>query len=539
MATLLAPHVGAHPDAPAVLADDVELTWAGLASRVDRWVHALRAHGLGPGDRVACVSGNSAGTFEVLLAALHSGITLVPVNWHLTAPEITHILVDSGSAGVVVDAERSEVVAHALAAAGGARALRVVLGAEARPGFETAEGLLAAVPPSPPADQTCGATMMYTSGTTGAPKGVLNGLFVAGAPFGRVDRLVRYATTALLVPTAGRVLLAGPWYHSAQLFFALLPLLAGATLVVHRRFDPRRFLADVAARGVTAAHLVPTHFHRLLQLDERDRRRHDLSGLRLVWHGGGPCPPAVKRAMIEWWGPVLVEYYGATEGGAATLITSEEWLARPGSVGRALPPNDVLVVDDAGSPLPPGRTGRVFVRRRSGRTFEYHNAPEKTRAAHLSGDAFTFGELGRLDEDGYLYLTGRAHDLIVTGGVNVYPAEVESVLTSHPAVRDAAVVGVPDEEYGERVTAVVELATDRASDPATGPPGSGARDDGRLAAELTAHCRRRLAGFKVPREYVVVASLPRDATGKLRTDDLRSLAARWPVPSHSYPASAP
>jgi acyl-CoA synthetase (AMP-forming)/AMP-acid ligase II len=274
--------------------------------------------------------------------------------------------------------------------------------------------------------------------------------------------------------------------------------------VIRPRFDPRATLAVIDAEQISSAHFVPTQLVRLL----REQGTGEFSGasLRRVWHGGGPCPPEVKRRMIDWWGPVLLEYYGATEGGAVTLINSHEWLRRPGSVGRAVLPNEVHILGPDGVPLPAGDTGRVFVRRRSGRTFHYHNAPEKTRAAHHTADMFTFGELGRLDADGYLYLTGRAQDLIVTGGVNVYPAEVEAVLLTHPAVRDAAVIGVPDDEYGERVVAVVEAQ-----------PGHEAG----LGPLLDVHCRRSLAGFKAPRAYEFVDRLPREATGKIRKDVLR------------------
>jgi long-chain acyl-CoA synthetase len=493
-----------------------DLDRAALSARVNRWVHALRGLGLSTGDSVAIVAGNRVDTFEALLACLHTGVTAVPLNWHLTAHELAYHLDDSGAGAVVCDPERAAAVTEAVrwsrslserppASVRQSRSgpVALVLGVRDASGARAVEPLLDKASDAEPEGQCCGSVMLYTSGTTGHPKGVHNGLFTTGAPFGRVDRLLAYAGRVLGVPEDGTVLLAGPWYHSAQLFFALLPLLRGARLVIQERFDPTETLALLHRERVTETHLVPTHFVRLLRLPAEVRAGFDGSSLRRVWHGGAPCAPDVKRAMLDWWGPCLVEYYAATEGGVATLIDSEQWLARPGSVGRAVPPTDVLVVDDDGRPVPSTVEGRVFLRRPADRDFHYHNAPEKTAAAHLAPGVFTYGERGYLDEDGYLYLTGRYQDMILSGGVNIYPAEVEAVLLDHPAVRDAAVVGVPDDEYGERVLAVVEV------------------DDARLPEalvphELDRHCRARLAGFKVPRAYRVLPQLPREPTGKLR-----------------------
>nr|AFV52184.1 acyl-CoA synthetase/P450 monooxygenase [Streptoalloteichus sp. ATCC 53650] len=519
MPALLDDHIAADGTGIAITDETGEVTWAGLGDRVNRWVDLLTRRGLGRGDRLACVLGNRRETVEVLLAALHAGITVVPVNWHLTEPEIEHVLVDSGSRALVVEPAHAAVAG---AAARGARdcAARLVLGEHDVDGFTAVEPLLADASGDEPADQVCGSVMLYTSGTTGAPKGVVNGLFVVGASFDRVGRLIEYARVLLHVPAGGRYLLDGPWYHSSQLFFALLALLRGARLYLRPRFDPAATLRLIDAEQITATHLVPTQFIRLLRVDPAVRSGFSGASLRQVWHGGGPCPVEVKHRMIEWWGPVLLEYYGATEGGAVTLIDSADWLRRPGSVGRAVPPYEVVVLDDEDRPLPAGRRGRVFIRRRTGRTFHYHNAPEKTRAAHLGAALFTFGEVGHLDEAGFLFLSGRAQDLIVSGGVNVYPAEVEAVLLTHPAVRDVAVVGAPDDEFGERVVAVVE---------ADGPTTD-------LPTALDEHSRRSLAGFKVPRGYHFVAELPREANGKIRKDTLRGDVATL-APAGSTPVA--
>ncbi|MFE9655880.1 AMP-binding protein [Micromonospora sp. NPDC006431] len=509
---LLAARVAAAPDAPALADEAGALSWAGLARRVNRWTGLLAGVGVAAGDAVALMLGNRREAVEALLACLHAGVTAVPVNWHLTAPEVTYLLEDSGARLLLVDPPRAEVGAKAAAEAGTVRAL--VTGDRDAYGLAAAEPALAALDPhAPPVAQKCGQLMIYTSGTTGRPKGVLNGLFVTGAPFDRVTRLLDYATGTLGVPTDGRVLLVGPWYHSAQLFFALLPLLNGAALVLRERFDPVATLAAIDAERITECHLVPTQFVRMLRLDEASRAGFSGASLRRIWHGGGACPPDVKRRMIDWWGPVLVEYYAATEGGVVTLIDSADWLAHPGSVGRAVPPNQILVVDDDGRELDPHQRGRIFIRR-PGRGFRYHNAAEKTRAAHLAPGVFTYGEVGHLDDDGYLYLTGRAQNMIVSGGVNVYPAEVEQVLLRHPEVHDAVVLGVPDDEYGERVAAVVEWK-----------PGGGQRS----WSALDAHCRRHLAGFKVPRCWRSVDAVPREPTGKVRLDQLRTLCGddRW------------
>ncbi|HET6289886.1 MAG TPA: AMP-binding protein, partial [Amycolatopsis sp.] len=412
MPTLLNDYIAEDGAGIAIVDEAGAVGWRLLGERVNRWIALLRDRGLGEGDRLACVLGNRRETFEVLLACLHSGITVVPVNWHLTDPEIAYIVSDSGSKALVVEPAYAETAGRAVARSTGECTTLIVTGSADEAGFEAAEPLLARMSPAEPEGQTCGATMLYTSGTTGAPKGVVNGLFVVGAPFSRVAKLTRYAHVVLDVPSRERCLLDGPWYHSSQLFFSLLGLLLGSTLVIRRSFDPESTLDTIDRERITAAHLVPTQFIRLLRLPPEVRARFSGASLGRVWHGGGPCPPDVKRRMIDWWGPVLTEYYGATEGGAVTLTGSRDWLAHPGSVGKAVPPNEIVILGEDGTPQPPGASGQVFVRRGKGRSFSYHNAPEKTRSAHREPGTFTFGDVGHLDEDGFLYLTGRAQDMI-------------------------------------------------------------------------------------------------------------------------------
>jgi acyl-CoA synthetase (AMP-forming)/AMP-acid ligase II len=490
---LLAAKLETAADEVALIDDDGRYTWRELTERVHAWMVMFDAHGVGVGDRVSCLMHNSGAAFEVLLAGLHCGAVVVPVNWHLTPAEVGYIVRNSGSRLLVCDDVDEQTAEQAAA---GSRCAVVLAGQVAGPA--TAE----------PRAQVCGSTMMYTSGTTGNPKGVVNNLFRTGAPFDKVERMKRYAQSILGVPRDGVKLLCGPWYHSSQLFFALLSLLSGSRLVIQRRFDPQHALNLMTEHQVSHAHLVPTHFVRLLRLDDSIRSAFDPSGLRLVWHGGGPCAELVKRRMIDWWGPVLTEYYGATEGGALTLIDSADWLTHPGSVGRALPANEILIVGADGRPVAPGVEGTVCVRRAGGTRFRYHNAEDKTRDAHLDEATFTVGDIGHLDADGYLYLRGRSAEVIVSGAVNVYPAEVETVLRQNPEVIDVAVFGVPDPEFGDVVAALVECAgLDGRLDDLAG-----------LADRLDDHARRSLAGYKVPRRYFIVDRVPREASGKVRRD---------------------
>ena len=509
MAGLLAPFLRRGPDDPAIVGDRTALTWAELDDRVNRWASVLTGSGLGVGDRVAFVTGNRPGTYEALLACLHAGLVAVPVSWRWTAAEIAHVLADSAARALLTEPGYAARAADALGRAAVRPALSVVAGDREVAGLTPAEALLGDADAGEPAGQRSGSVMLYTSATTGRPKGVVTGLLVPGADLDRVRRTVAALGQAFAIPDRGRALLVGPWYHAAQVFFSLFPLLRGCAVVMRQRFDPASLLADIDRDRITLSHLVPTQFVRLLAVDSASRAGFSGGTLERVWHGGAACAVDVKRRMIDWWGPVFCEYYAATEAGIVTTIESAEWLAKPGSVGRPAPPNEVLIVGDDGAVLPAGRTGTVYVRRSPKLDFHYHNAQEKTSAAHREPGTFTVGDLGRLDQDGYLYLTGRWLDTIISGGVNIYPAEVEAALLEHPAVRDAAVIGIRDEEFGERVLAVVQAAPEA---------GVGEED---LPETLDAHCQGRLADYKRPRSYRFVAELPREPTGKLNRHALR------------------
>jgi long-chain acyl-CoA synthetase len=498
---------------PAVIDERGTTSWADLDSRVDRLVNALRQRGLGEGDTVVMMAGNQREALELALACMQGGWLLVPVNWHWVAAELAHVLSDADASGLVVDERWVDVAVEAeeiIAAGGGApERVRIAVADVPPDGFTAYEEMLATADPTEPADQVRGGVMFYTSGTTGHPKGVRGGLSGIGGP-PEVWQLVAASLSETMqpAPESPVQLVCGPAYHSAQWVFAVVPLLLGATVVMQHRFDAAGVLSLIDEHSVTNTHLVPAQFVRLLRLPEQVRSSFSGRSLHRVHHGAAPCPSEVKRQMIDWWGPIINEYYGGTEGGFITMITSEEWLERPTSVGRPLPTIEVLVVDPEGRRLGPGETGDLYFRNLLGIDFEYHKAGEKTEAAHLEPGVGTLGDVGHLDEDGYLHLSDRRIDMIISGGVNIYPAEIEGVLTAHPSVVDAAVFGVPHEERGEQVMAVV-VPVDRSAD----------RDA--LVSTLEAHVRENLAGYKCPRRWELAESLPRSEAGKLLKRQLR------------------
>ena len=475
-------------------------TYGELDAAANRIARMLRAMGLDPGDHVALCLENCPEFFELVWGAHYAGLLYTACSTRLTGEELAHIVGDSGARVVVLSARLAQL-ADALGESA-PRVERRLSSGGAIAGWEALETLAAGYddrPLEPP--RIAGRDMLYSSGTTGRPKGIRPKELTA--PLDEAPVVITRLLQGMLGVTAGDVYLCpAPLYHAAPLRFCLGFHQCGATVVVMERFDAEAALAVIAEHAVTVTQLVPTMFVRLLRLPAEVRERHDLGTLRVAVHAGAPCPPDIKRQMIDWWGSIIHEYYASTEGCGLTWITSEEWLAHPGSVGRAMI-GDVHIVGDDGEELPPGATGAVAFS--DGPAFEYHNDPAATAGATDERGWQRFGDIGHVDSGGFLYLTDRASYVIITGGVNVYPQETENVLQSHPAVMDAAVFGVPSVEWGEKVKAVVQ--------PVSLPPS----DSGRAAleAELLAHCHAQLADVKCPRSIDLRADLPRHDTGKL------------------------
>lgn len=496
--------IAAHEPArtAVVAAGGAEMSYAQLAAAANARSHGLQRLGLAPGDTVVIMLPNGAETIVTYFAAWQIGLYIVMVNWHLTGPEVAYLITDSGARAFVAHERFAEAATEAASTSGLPADACFAVGAV--DGFRPIEQL-DATGVGRPDGRTAGSPMLYTSGTTGRPKGVrrpLTGEDPDQVPMAAVGFFALFG----LRPHDGHVhLCCSPLYHTAVLNFATISLQLGHAVVLMERWDAADALRLIERYRVTHSHMVPTQFHRLLALPEEVRRRHDVSSLRAAIHSAAPCPPEVKRRMLEWWGPVVTEYYAATEGGG-TVITGEEWLRKPGSVGRPWPYSVIKVLADDGDELPPGQVGTVYMRM-GGSTFEYHRDAEKTKAARL-GDLFTLGDLGYLDEDGYLYLCDRKNDVVISGGVNIYPAEIEGELVSHPKVADVAVFGVPHPDWGEEVKAVVQ-------------PAEGVRPTEDLTEELLEYARGRLARFKLPRSIDYVTELPRDPNGKLYKRRLR------------------
>ncbi|PRX68490.1 long-chain acyl-CoA synthetase [Nonomuraea fuscirosea] len=459
------------PERPALLGDE-GMTYGALLDRANQAAGGLTSRGVRPGDCVVTVLKNGADALVMMLATYQIGVYLVPVNWHFTAEEIAYIVADCGAEVVIA------------------------------PDALTVAELVAGQPATAPGHRRAGSMMLYTSGTTGRPKGVRRRLLDL-TPEELYPILMRKSWRHFGLPMGGVHLVCSQLYHSAPYGQAMMALQFGHSIVAPERFEAAAALELIQRYRVTNAFMVPTMFHRLLAVP--DRESYDLSSLTHLYHGAAPCPPATKQAMIDWLGPVVWEYYGSTEAAVATMVSAREWLERPGTVGRALDGMSFTIIGDDGEEAAPGQPGLVYIGGIN--RFEYHRDPDKTASA-MRGREYTPGDIGYLDDDGYLFLLDRRTDLIISGGVNIYPAEIEAALLEHPSVADVAVIGVPDPEWGHKVVALVQ-------------PADGIAGGEELTAELLRHCAPRLARLKHPRLIEYRQTLPRTPTGKLSRRNVR------------------
>jgi long-chain acyl-CoA synthetase len=487
------------------------LTWAEVDDVLNRAANAVAGAELGADRRMAVFAENAVETGLANIGGLLGSASVVPVNFHLTAEEVAYILEDSGTQLLFCGPETFD---RAIAAAAAARVPVVVAwgvdpeaiaAASQRGAAVHGWGDWLAASSAAPADEQLPPrpNLLYTSGTTGRPKGTA----LPPTMFAGGETIAEHLANLALSPLAelGNHLIIGPMYHTGPLSGARL-LAAGVCSTILTRFDAENTLRAIQDYQIGTSVMVPTHFVRLLALPEETRSRYDLSSLQRISHTGAKCPVDVKRAMIEWWGPVFTDAYGASEVGTTCAITSEEWLEHPGSVGRAMEPFEALILDDDDQPLPPNQEGRLFFKDATGRGVVYHNDPEKSAAAHIAPGVFTLGEIAYMDDDGFVYITDRFSDMVVSGGVNLYPAEAEQVMIDHPAVADIACIGVPHAEMGEELKALAILKPGAEVSPAA----------------LIAWTRERLSHYKCPRSVDFVDDLGRNTMGKINKRKLRA-----------------
>ena len=497
---------------PALISGERSISRAQLDRRARRSASALRGLGLGPGDRLALLMRNDFAFFEAMRAAALLNAVTVPLNWHLTVGEVRRILDHSGARAIVAHSDL--LSGELLEACGSLNPVCVATPPEVRDAY----GLAGTAPPEgvpvwrewtrgyprwrdEPAGP--GNVMFYTSGTSGEPKGVSRN----AAPAAAIAQAARRSKRAWGFAGGGiRVLVAGPLYHSAPNAYANLALRTGGLLVLQPRFDAAELLRLATAHRITHLYMTPTMFARLLALPRRIRDQFDPGSLRHASHGAAPCPPELKRRMLDWWGDILVEYYALTETGILTTCDSRQWRAHPGSVGKAVEGIDLRIAAANGSRAAPGETGEICVRSSLTPYVSYHRADDETRRMRR-GDYVATGDLGYLADDGYLHITGRKTDMVISGGVNVFPAEIEAALAGCPGIRDAAVFGVPDPEFGERLVAILQRGPE-----ADSPDAQAVRE----------FLLQRLARFKVPREIRFRRELPREDTGKIRKHLLKA-----------------
>ncbi|WP_241673103.1 AMP-binding protein [Lacisediminimonas profundi] len=489
-------HAAATPDQVAyrLIPSDYCVTWRELELRSRKCAAAMVDAGMQTGDVIAVYLENHPRYFEILWAAHRIGLYYTTISRHLKQEEVQYIIEDSDAKLLFCSSATLDGISPERLAGRGVHCVTMDEGGRGLTSYDAWVGKFGddvSLPERPEGTDFC-----YSSGTTGQPKGIKRALATANQFF-RVGDQARSSWKAF--DRNSVYLSTAPFYHTAPVRWNMSVLRAGGTSVLMEKFDPAAALAAIEKYGVTHAQFVPTMFIRLLRLPQQERERYDLSSLRFAVHAAAPCPASVKEEMIAWWGPRLYEFYSGTELVGRTSLDSIEWLAHKGSVGRA-EFGQVHIVDEEGRELESGQNGVIYFS--GGPTFEYHKDPEKTRAAYNDRGWGTYGDIGHLDDEGYLYLTDRLSNMIVSGGVNIYPQEAENILAAHPAVVDVAVVGVPNEEFGEEVKAVVQLQ-----------PGQ--EPSAALAAELMAYCRERLSPIKCPRSVEFDPALPRTEAGKL------------------------
>jgi long-chain acyl-CoA synthetase len=486
------------PDKPSVVDPDGQSrTFGEVNANANRLVRLLRNAGLKAGDAVAILTSNRGEFVEVQAATLRGGFRLTPVNWHLNVDEISYILNDCEALALFAEAK----VATARPSADAAPDLKIKISiGGAIEGFTTYDEALAGLDGSDIADPSLGNQMLYTSGTTGRPKGVFRA--VPAVTPQAMYAMRGYGETSVQM-------CAGPAYHAAPLVFDVRAAMgAGCPLIFMDKWDSEHVLATIDRYKVTHMHLVPIMFQRLLALPPEVKAKYDVSSVKYIVHGAAPCPPEVKFAMIEWFGPVLSEYYAGSEGGAGFMIDSHEWLKKPGSVGKRPELLGSKILDEQGAECPPNVSGTIYHQLPPGGAFTYYKDEKKTQASRV-GDYFTMGDMGYFDDDGYLFLTGRSAETIISGGVNIYPQEIDNELIKHDAVADSATVGVPHDEWGEQVKAVILLK-----------PGYQPSD--LLAQEILGFARDSLPAFKIPRSLDFVTELPRSEAGKIQRGKVRA-----------------
>jgi fatty-acyl-CoA synthase len=497
-------HARTTPDKVAyrMAASGATVTYRELDERSNRAAQLFRSLGLRQGDHIALLMENSLAFMEICWAAQRSGLYYTAISRYLKADEIAYIVGDCGAKVFVTSPISVGAVEPLLDRE--LKGVRTYIVGEARPGFASWDDALKGQPAEPVPDQATGYDMLYSSGTTGRPKGIKRPF--TEADIATLNPLMKLLTVDMCGLSADSIYLSpAPLYHAAPLRFNMIVGALGGTSVIMEHFDAEEYLRLVEEHRATQSQLVPTMFVRMLKLPEDIRRKYDVSSLKGAIHAAAPCPIDVKQKMIDWWGPILIEYYAGSEGNGVTVSTSQDWLAHRGTVGRAVV-GKVRILDENDRELPPGKEGTIYFA--DGPQFSYHNDPDKTRRAFNAQGWSTLGDVGYLDADGFLYLTDRKAYMIISGGVNIYPQETEDVLIGHPAVADVAVFGVPNEEMGEEVKAIVQ-------------PYDMSAAGKELEAELMAWCRERLSSVKCPRSIEFEAELPRTPTGKLVKRHLR------------------